>query len=60
MFPFLWLWSQLREIPQINSPETTRITKIDIINKNMLGWFLPVMCKDHTQTRPTILISRNL
>ena len=33
--------------------------KRDIINKNVLGWFLLMMCKDHTLTKSTNFISRN-
>ena len=30
-----------------------------LINKNVLEWFLPVICKEHTLTRSTSLFSRN-
>ena len=30
-----------------------------LINKNMLEWFLPIKCKEHTLLRSTNLFSRN-
>ena len=35
------------------------LTKTDIIKKNVLRWFLLIICKDHSLTRSTNLISRN-
>ena len=30
-----------------------------LINKNVLEWFLPIICKEHTVKRSTTLFSRN-
>ena len=49
--------SMRRETPRRNS--TRQLHKCKIINKNVLEWFLLIMCKDHILARSTNLISRN-